>query len=81
MRVENPRPKPIYYRYMRLESNGDGREVANVSTLIDFVEQLAMKLRSGCGITEARNCSSCDWEATTLKDGDELEIVHFVGDG
>jgi sulfur carrier protein len=66
---------------MRLKINGDEKDVANVSTLVDLVQHLAMKSDRVAVELNREIVPRANWEATTLKDGDQLEIVHFVGGG
>jgi sulfur carrier protein len=50
-------------------------------TLGQLIEQLGMK---GDRVAAELNCqivSRTHWAETALKDGDQLEIVHFVGGG
>ena len=66
---------------MRLKINGDEKDVTNVSTLVDLVQHLAMKSDRVAVELNREIVPRANWEATTLKDGDQLEIVHFVGGG
>jgi sulfur carrier protein len=66
---------------MRLKINGDEKELAVVSTLADLVASLAMKADRVAVELNREIVPRANWEATALKDGDELEIVHFVGGG
>jgi thiamine biosynthesis protein ThiS len=66
---------------MRLKINGDEKEVANAATLADLVEQLSMKADRVAVELNRSIVPRANWAATSLKDGDELEIVHFVGGG
>jgi sulfur carrier protein len=66
---------------MRLKINGDEKEVANVSTLVDLVEHLAMQSDRVAVELNREIVPRANWEATILKDNDQLEIVHFVGGG
>jgi len=65
---------------MKLRVNGEERASAAV-TLAALVEELGMK---GDRVAVELNrdiVPRAQWEATTLREGDELEIVHFVGGG
>jgi thiamine biosynthesis protein ThiS len=65
---------------MSLVINGEERNCA-ASTLEALIEELGMK---GDRIAVELNreiVPRTGWETTTLKDGDRLEIVHFVGGG
>lgn len=66
---------------MRLQINGDDRDFSSPLTLSSLVEQLGMK-PDRVAVELNRNIASRDqWATTYLKDGDRLEIVHFVGGG
>ena len=65
---------------MRLVINGDERNYS-AATLDVLVEELGMK---GDRVAVELNRDIVprgSWSATELKDGDRLEIVHFVGGG
>ena len=65
---------------MTLTINGETR-VLHAETLGALVEQLGMR-SDRVAIELNREIVSRDrWSATPLKDGDQLEIVHFVGGG
>jgi sulfur carrier protein len=66
---------------MRLKINGDEKEIPNISTLVDLVDHLAMKSDRVAVELNREIVPRASWAATTLNDGDELEIVHFVGGG
>ncbi len=66
---------------MRLKINGDEKHFDHVATLADLVNQLAMKADRVAIELNREIVSRSIWAATNLKDGDELEIVHFVGGG
>jgi thiamine biosynthesis protein ThiS len=65
---------------MNLIVNGESRELS-ASTLSVLVEQLGMKA-DRVAIELNREIVPRDrWPQAELKDGDQLEIVHFVGGG
>jgi thiamine biosynthesis protein ThiS len=65
---------------MNLTINGESR-VVPAETLTALVEQLGMK-PDRVAIELNRDIVPRDrWPQTPLKDGDQLEIVHFVGGG
>lgn len=65
---------------MHLIINGEKREVA-AATLIQLIEQLGLK-SDRVAIELNREIVPRDrWLQSPLKDGDQLEIVHFVGGG
>ncbi len=66
---------------MTLQINGEKRDLPNLATVADLVEHLGMK---GDRVAIELNLDIVPrdrWNATPLKDGDHLEIVHFVGGG
>ena len=66
---------------MKLIINGAERDFTNITTLSSLVDQLGMK-PDRVAIERNRDIVPRDqWSATTLNDGDRLEIVHFVGGG
>lgn len=69
---------------MKLQINGDVREFADVPrpfALAALIEILGMK-SDRVAVELNREIAPRDrWSEITLKDGDQLEIVHFVGGG
>ncbi|WP_284644293.1 sulfur carrier protein ThiS [Paenibacillus silviterrae] len=66
---------------MHLTVNGDVREVADVTNVLDLLK--AFKLDQKILVVEL-NRTIIDreqYEETALTDGDRIEIVHFVGGG
>ena len=66
---------------MRLTINGKEQNLDAPLTLAQLIEQLGMK---GDRVAVELNrdiVSRPQWAETALKDGDQLEIVHFVGGG
>jgi thiamine biosynthesis protein ThiS len=66
---------------MMLHINGKSRELQNVSTLVNLLEVLGMKSDRVAVELNREIVSRDQWPTTQLKDGDQLEIVHFVGGG
>ncbi len=65
---------------MKLIINGGKRELS-ATTLAALIEQLGMKA-DRVAVELNRNIVPRDrWAATELHEGDQLEIVHFVGGG
>ena len=66
---------------MNLTINGENRTLVSVESLGALVEQLGMK-PDRLAIELNREIVPRDlWAQTPLRDGDRLEIVHFVGGG
>lgn len=65
---------------MKLTINGEEREFT-AATVAALIEQLGMKA-DRVAVELNRDIVPRDrWPATELHDGDQLEIVHFVGGG
>ena len=70
---------------MKIHLNGEERAIADQPsgsyTLAQLVESLSMK-PDRVAVELNREIAPRDrWSRTELKDGDRLEIVHFVGGG
>jgi thiamine biosynthesis protein ThiS len=66
---------------MRLFINGDEKSFADPLSLAQLVEQLGMKGDRVAVELNREIVSRAQWSETSLRDGDRLEIVHFVGGG
>lgn len=66
---------------MKLTINGEERTFDAVSTLSELVSHLGLKSDRVAIERNRELVSRNQWSATTLSDGDRLEIVHFVGGG
>jgi thiamine biosynthesis protein ThiS len=68
---------------MRLTVNGEERifEADTTSTLSALIESMSMKADRVAVELNHDIVPRDKWGATTLNDGDRLEIVHFVGGG
>lgn len=66
---------------MLLQINGAPRDFPDGLTLAALVEHLGMKLDRVAVELNLEIVPRPNWQATRLKDGDKLEIVHFVGGG
>ena len=65
---------------MTLVINGDEKHL-DAKTLAELIETLGMKADRVAIELNREIVSRPQWESTPLKDGDRLEIVHFVGGG
>jgi thiamine biosynthesis protein ThiS len=66
---------------MTIQINGQPREFPDALTVAALVEGLDMKA-DRVAVELNRDILPRDrWTATTLREGDKLEIVHFVGGG
>jgi sulfur carrier protein len=69
---------------MKLFINGEEREFVDTSeplTLAGLVETLGMKADRVAIELNREIAPRSQWSETVLKNGDRLEIVHFVGGG
>ena len=72
-------PSLDYSIVMNLLINGEGKSFAGSLSVAQLVEQLGMQ---GARVALNRQIvPRSQWADITLKDGDRLEIVHFVGGG
>jgi len=66
---------------MKLQINGEDREFSSPLSLAVLLEQMGLKA-DRVAVELNRNIVPRDqWAATGLQEGDQLEIVHFVGGG
>jgi thiamine biosynthesis protein ThiS len=65
---------------MNLTINGEN-QVASAETLGALVEQLGMKADRVAIELNREIVPRDEWPQTPLREGDRLEIVHFVGGG
>jgi thiamine biosynthesis protein ThiS len=66
---------------MTLHINGEQRDFPDGLTVAELVGQLGMKPDRVAVELNLEIVPRAQWEATTLKEGDKLEVVHFVGGG
>ena len=66
---------------MRLFINGNEKSFADPLSLAQLIEQLGMKGDRVAVELNREIVSRAQWSETSLRDGDRLEIVHFVGGG
>jgi sulfur carrier protein len=66
---------------MKLNINGEDRDFTDPLSLQGLVTQLGMKPDRVAVELNREIVPRDQWPTTALKDGDRLEIVHFVGGG
>lgn len=66
---------------MVLHINGEQKTFDSAPTLAQLVESLGMKSDRVAVELNREIAPRASWAETRLKDGDRLEIVHFVGGG
>jgi thiazole synthase/sulfur carrier protein len=67
---------------MHITINGERREwAAGPVTIKTLLEELGLDLRFVAVEINRRILKRAEFETMTISDGDELEVVHFVGGG
>ena len=66
---------------MRIQINGEPREVADEITLAQLVSLLQLKPEQIAIELNRTVVRRADWSESLLHEDDTLEIVHFVGGG
>ena len=66
---------------MRVFLNGDEKAFDGPLSMAELIEQLGMKGDRVAVELNREIVARAQWPETQLKDGDRLEIVHFVGGG
>jgi thiamine biosynthesis protein ThiS len=66
---------------VRVELNGEPKELAEGTTLLSLIEQLSLAPERVAVELNRDVVRRADWPATPLSEGDRVEVVHFVGGG
>lgn len=66
---------------MRVVVNGESREIASAVTVRELLVELGYGNDLVAVERNAQIVPRAEHATTTLADGDELEVVHFVGGG
>jgi thiamine biosynthesis protein ThiS len=66
---------------MTLHINGEQRDFPDGLTVDGLVSQLGIKPDRVAVELNLEIVPRAQWDTTTLKSGDKLEVVHFVGGG
>ena len=67
---------------MQITINGEHRELSQVEiTLKELIEQLSLPPQRIAIEVNKQIVRRDEWVRTAIKDGDRIEIVHFVGGG
>ncbi len=66
---------------MRVELNGEPKELAEGTTLLSLVEHLALAPERVAVELNREVVRRADWPTVQLNEGDRVEVVHFVGGG
>ena len=71
----------LYDENMMLHLNGQPRDFEAPLSLAQLVEVLGLKSDRVAIELNLKIAARETWSATLLKEGDKLEVVHFVGGG
>jgi thiamine biosynthesis protein ThiS len=67
---------------VRIQINGEPREIPqSFLSLNELLDTLSLPPQRIAVELNKTMVPRSNWEKTTLKDGDQIEIVHFVGGG
>ena len=66
---------------MQIQVNGDRRELRDESRLSDLFKELSLAPERVAVEVNHQIVRRNEWPNTILKEGDRVEIVHFVGGG
>jgi thiamine biosynthesis protein ThiS len=66
---------------LRIQFNGESREVPDGTTLLELVGSLQIKPEQIAIELNHSVVRRVDWQTTLLSEDDRVEIVHFVGGG
>lgn len=66
---------------MRVQVNGEIRELPEQLTLSELISQLALAPERVAIELNREVVRRASWAETLVRDGDQVEIVHFVGGG
>ena len=65
---------------MKIRLNGTEREV-RAATVADMIAELQLPTERIAVERNKQIVRKADWAAAALADGDQIEVVHFVGGG
>ena len=66
---------------MTIVLNGEPKEIPADLAVTELIERLGLPSERLAIEINRRIIRRADWPATTLAEGDKVEIVHFVGGG
>jgi sulfur carrier protein len=64
-----------------IQVNGEPQEVKEDMSLSELVASLSLKAEQVAIELNQSVVRRAQWESTSLREGDKVEIVHFVGGG
>lgn len=66
---------------MLIQINGEARDVPDQITLTELIQHLGLAPERLAIEVNQEVVRRANWPTTLLKEGDRLEVVHFVGGG
>ena len=66
---------------MTIQVNGEPQEIKEDMSLSELVASLSLKAEQVAIELNQSVVRRAQWESTRLREGDKVEIVHFVGGG
>lgn len=66
---------------MRIQVNGEVREVEEELSVLDLIASLSLRSERVAIELNGSVVRRVDWARTMLQENDKVEIVHFVGGG
>ena len=66
---------------MEIRLNGEAQETEEGTTLAALIESLSLAPERIAVEINGEVVRRADWPSITLKEGDRVEVVHFVGGG
>ncbi len=74
-------PNPIERCTVRVEINGESREVAEAITLSALIESLSVETKVAACAVNMAVIKKDQWPSYQLAEGDRIELLQFVGGG
>ncbi|MBD3789832.1 MAG: sulfur carrier protein ThiS [Campylobacterales bacterium] len=66
---------------MQIIINGETRNVADHCTISELIETLGIKVKVMAAAVNMEIVKKEAWDTHQIKEGDKLELLHFVGGG
>jgi sulfur carrier protein len=66
---------------MQIKVNGEIREIAEGSSMLDLIRSLGVEERVMASALNMEIVKQDAWATTPLKEGDTIELLDFVGGG
>lgn len=66
---------------MKITINGTAKDLSSALSLTALVSQCCKNPKHVIAELNGKIVTNCDWDKISIKDGDNLELVTFVGGG